>query len=460
MAYVQTAFTEEGFITELTDLLTTNGWTKETEFRKVGYSFQHFFYSSNPSSGSIAPGDREFDIWLADHTIFKNAENNLYGLARICKSKRKNKQLDEKFKNTQGHPDPTKLVADEALRDELHAWMKAQYDATAVDTSEIYFYMVGKTPVPPTTETAVYPVAEARAVLDVENLGFIPSLQSTAYSFTSDPSKQDLLTMQSPMMKIKTREIGTQSNGWLTNWWPDSKIRVEGLVSPQTVSLIIQADNTAAYDDNNVPTIPIYLGQLDALDASDTNEAVLFGGMAVSNATFDYTDVDPLVTNPLLPLEKAYPKNPGNGIDSLIVKRTKFGAYYQAYYLSVLTAPDTMPPDRISTDGKQYVSAWKNERNDESLFKFSPSTYTGKTHVSRAYVVHPEEGVRGFLKDMIVASSIGMINSDRLKLKKQACPDVFETYKYFVVDAVSPLTKRPATPFSPIGFGIFEKEGN
>lgn len=459
MAYVQTAFTEEGFITELTDLLTANGWAKEAEFRKVGYSFPHFFYSSAPS-GTIPPGEREFDIWLADHTIFKNAENNLYGIARICKSKRKNKQLDVKFKNVQGHPDPTKLLNDDVLRDELHAWMKTQYDATAVDTSEIYFYMVGKTPVPPATETAVYPAAEARAVLDVENFGYVPAFASNSYSFTSDIEKQDLLTMQSPMMKVKTREIGTQTNGWLTNWWPDSKIRVEGLVSAQTVSLIIQADNTAAYDDNNVPTIPIYLGQLDALDATDTNEAVLFGGTAVSDAKFDYTSTTPLVSNPLLPLEKAYPKNPGNGIDNLIVKRTKFGAYYQAYYLSFQTAPDMMPPDRISTDGKQYVSSWKNERNDESQFKFSPSTYDGKTHVSRGYVVHPEEGVRGFLKDMIFTSSLGMINSDRLKLKKAACPDVFEIYKYFVVDAVSPLTKRPATPFSPAGFGIYEKEGN
>lgn len=458
MPYIKTTFTEGGFLTDLKDLLVTNGWTQETSFRKVAYNLSEIFYSS--LSGSTPNEKRPLTIWLADHIIVKNASGDMFGIARITKSERFWGNLPAKYKVVAGTPDITKLETDELLREELHAWMATQYEENAVDTSELYFYMLNTKPTVPTGKTAVYPVASAQGAVDVEILSYTPikntGSASAGYSF--EKAEFDLLRMQSPMMKIKTRDTGTATNGWLTNWWSDSKIRVEGLVSNKTVSIIIQADNTAAYDDNNVPTIPLYMGQIVPLNAEDGNESVLFGGMAVSDSKFDYTDTKPLVTTPLLPVEKKYPKNPGNGIDNLIVKRSKYGAYYQAYYLSFLTAPDTMPPDRSSTDGKQYVSSWKNERNDEYGFKFSPSSYDKKTHVSRAYVVHPEEGHRGYLKDMIMTSSMGHLNGDTLKLKVAACPNVFQHFKYFVVDAVSPMTKRPATAFSPAGFGIFEKE--
>lgn len=458
MPYVKTSFTESTFLDDLQSLLTTNGWTLVKRFKKVGFPFQTIFYATSPSG--LDQNLISFNVNIADHILVKNTNDEIFGIARISKKEPTFGQIPAKFKNLKV-PDPVKLTSDEVLRKEFHEWLVGLYDSQMVDTSEIYFYMLKDAPTFTDGQTLVYPDESTRAVLDVEHMNYTPFklTQGTGYQF-EDTDKQ-LLLMQSPVMKVKTREIGTLSNGWLTNWWPDSKIRVEGLVSSETVSLIIQTDNTAAYDDNNVPTIPIYMGQLVAEDPDDENEAVLFGGSAVSNAKYDYHNpTQKFVTSPLLPLEKAYPKNPGNGIDNLIVKRARYGAYYQAYYLSFQTAPEAMPPDRLSTDGKGYASAWKNERNDEYLFKFNPSAYSKKTHVSRAYVIHPEEGVRGFLRDMIMTSSVGLINGDRLKLKKDACPDLFEIYKYNVVDAVSPLTKRPAIAFAPAGFGIFEKEAN
>ncbi|WP_248499806.1 hypothetical protein [Staphylococcus aureus] len=455
MAYIKTTVTEGGFLTELAALLVANGWTQEGSFRKVGFDLTKF-YSNTFNSGSIPADQVTFPLAVADHIIVKNANNELFGISRICNVTRKYGDVPASLKVASGFPDSSKLTTDETSRKALHTWMHNQYEENAVDTSELYFYMLNKVPVPPTGDKAMYPVNSVQAAIDVENLSYKPMTSGNGYIF--EKASSDLLTMQSPMMKIKTRDIGTASNGWLTNWWSDSKIRLEGLISNKTCSIVIQADNTAAYDENKVPSLPIYMGQIVPLNPADDKASVLYGGMAVSDAEFDYTDPKFLVTAPLLPLEKQYPKNPGNGIDNLIVKRTKLGAYYQAYYFAHQAAPDKMPPDRVSTDSRQYGSAWKNERNEEYQYKYNPSGYTRKTHVSRAYVAHPEEGIRGYLADMIMTSSMGLLNGDRMKMKKEACPDAYDVFKYFLVDAVSPMTKRPGTAFSPAAFGIFEKE--
>lgn len=460
MPYVKTIFTEGTILEDFEDLLTTNGWTSEKKFKKVAFDFNKMFYT--PVALSTDPGEIEFTFYIADHLIISNSSEELFGIARLTKLTRKNKDLPATCLETTKHPKSASLTTDEALRKTLHEWMLAQSDGQMTDTSEIYFYMLKDLPTITDGKINVYPEGSIRGAIDVENLNYFPYtfMNGSTKQYAFDSKDAELTIMQSPMMKIKTRETGTLTNGWLTNWWADSKIRVEGLVSDQTVSIIIQSDNTAAYDDNNVPTIPIYMGQLVPEDPADSNESVLFGGTAVAQATYDYRSLKPYLATPLLPLQKAYPKSPGNGIDNLIVKRARYGAFYQAYYLSFQTGSDTMPPDRISTDGKSYASSWKNQANDEYSFRFNPSSYSKKVHVSRAYVIHPEEGVRGHLKDMLMASSIGLINSDRLKLKREACPDVFDLYKYFVVDAVSPMTKRPAIAYSPAGFAIFEKEAN
>lgn len=462
MPYIKTLFTEAGFLTEMKDLLVANGWTLESTFKKMGYRFNSMFYT--PGFSSADNDIAKFTIYYADHMIVRNATGELFGIARINSSEKIYRDLPAKFKdvNSSKHPASAKLVTDSTLLEELHEWMFAQRNEQLMDASQLFFYMLKDLPIVEEGVLNVYPLDTPQGVIDVENLGYRPTSTSgsngPSYAFEMQNSHPEI--MQSPMMQVKTREIGTTSNGWMTNWWPDSKIRVEGSVSGETVAIIIQCDNTAAYADNNVPTIPIYMGQLIPEDPADTNESVLFGGTAVSLATYDYRSTKPHTAVPLMPINKSYPKNPGNGIDNLIVKRARLGSFYQAYYLSFHTTSDTMPPDRISNEGRSYASSWKNQENEEYQYRFNPSSYSNKVIVSRAIVVHPEEGVRGHLKDMLMTSSIGLVNTDRLKLKREACPNVFDLYKYFVVDAVSPMTKSPAIATSPAGFAIFEKEAN
>lgn len=461
MPYIKQLFTEGGFMTEMKDLLVSNGWTAESTFKKLGFNFGSFY--QKPPNSSVDPDLISFTIYLADHIVVRNGSGELFGMARMSSMQKKFRDLPAEFRGTERYPDSAKLVAaDGVLREKLHQWMIDQFNNVSTDTSELYFYMLKDKPFVENGTINVYPSDDAQAVIDVENLGYKPFSGmngSTLYYYFEGANSHPEI-MQSPMMRVKTREVGTAGNGWMTNWWSDSKIRVEGRVSSETVSIIIQCDNTAAYADNNVPTIPIYMGQLVPEDAADTNESVLFGGTAVPLATYDYRSTKPHTATPLMPIGKNYAKKPGNGIDNIIVKRAKLGAFYQAYYLSFHTGSDTMPPDRVSTDGRSYASAWKNQQNDEYQYQFNPSRYLDKVVASRAYVIHPEEGVRGYLKDMLMTSSIGLNNTDRLKVKREACPNVFDLYKYYVVDAVSPLTKSPAIVYSPAGFAIYEKEAN
>lgn len=462
MPYIKTLFTEAGFLTEMKDLLVANGWTLESTFKKLGYRFSDMFY--RPGFTYNDNDMNKFKIYYADHVIVRNATGELFGIARINSSEKIYRDLPTKFKDTLNvkHPASENLVTDSTLRDELHRWMMEQRNENLMDASELFFYMLKDLPIVDSAVLNVYPLDTPQGVIDVENLGYRPisttSGNGSSYSFEVQNSHPEI--MQSPMMRVKTREVGTTTNGWMTNWWPDSKISVEGSVSAETVALIIQCDNTAAYADNNVPTIPIYMGQLVPKDPADTNESVLFGGTAVADPEYDYRSEIPHTAVPIMPINKSYPKNPGNGIDNLIVKRGRLGAYYQANSLSFFTTSDKMPPDRISKDGRSYASSWKNQENEEYQYRFNPSSYYDKVVVSHAEVVHPEEGVRGHLKDMLMTSSIGLVNTDRLRMKREACPDVFDLYKYFVVDAVSPMTKSPAIATSPAGFAVFEKEAN
>ncbi|MGM7634154.1 hypothetical protein [Bacillus sp. Hm123] len=457
MPYVKTMFTEETLQTDFVDLATSNGWSLVKRFKKVTFAFTDIFYGTSPGS---EPSKRPLRIKIADHALIKNSHDDIFAIARVCEPDLKWRDLPSQFKDGEV-PDQVALHSDIDLRKKLHEWMLSKWDENAVDTSKIYFYMLKEAPEITEDLQVVYPsiAANVRDVLDIELLHYEPRKMETSYGYEYLPSNAQHLIMQSPMVPVSTRNIGTEDNGWLTNWWPDSKIKVEGFINEETLALLIRADSTAAFDENQVPLIPVYFGSLVPLDPNDKDHASLFAGSAVSDGKYKYDATNPFIdeTSILMPTKKKYPQNPGNGIDNIIVKRSIQGAYYQAYSLSSHTGPEKMPPDRQDDSGRQFPSAWKNAGNDE--YNYPPtSSYSGKATVSRAMVIHPEERQRGYLKNLILAESVGPRNNTRLKVKKVACPDVFEFYKYFVVDAVSPITKRPSVAYRPMAIGIFEKE--
>lgn len=176
---------------------------------------------------------------------------------------------------------------------------------------------------------------------------------------------------------------------------------------------------------------------------------------------FDFDDPMDKVGEIISPLLKLYPYHPANGVDSVIVSRSRFGARYQAHYLSLGAPPNQLPPAKSTEDGRKYPRAYESYENTNNYkYQFNPSRYSGKIHSSRIFVIHPEEGVRGYL-DKSIGFNAQSINASNLRVRKADCPEkVYEMYKYLSIGAVSPLTKLPATPFRPIGVGIYSHDYN
>ncbi|MED1666049.1 PKD domain-containing protein [Brevibacillus laterosporus] len=178
------------------------------------------------------------------------------------------------------------------------------------------------------------------------------------------------------------------------------------------------------------------------------------------SATFDYNDFkDSNQQEIILPMLKEYPHYPSNGIDSIMVKRTKFGARYQAHYLLWNVTPNAMPPDRVGIDGGMHPRAWQNAENPAYNYQFNPSRYSDKAHTSKATIVHPEDGKYGTLRNVILVSPLTIMNGDELREVDKHCEggvNQYKIYSYYLIEGISPLTKRPSTAYVPAGLGILK----
>ncbi|MFF2017224.1 PKD domain-containing protein [Paenibacillus sp. NPDC058177] len=197
--------------------------------------------------------------------------------------------------------------------------------------------------------------------------------------------------------------------------------------------------------------------------------SVLFSGTAYNkegaavdtvmkqSANLDYDNVS-IKQEITMPIMKEYPSYPSNGVDSVMVKRTKYGARYQAHYLSWNVPSNIMPPARENSKGQKHPRAWNNYTNPQYKYQFNPSRYSDKAHSSRALLVHPEDGTFGTLRNVILVSPLTIMNGDELKAVKDHCDEEnkYEVYSYYLVEGISPLTKRPATAFRPAGLGILK----
>jgi hypothetical protein len=83
--------------------------------------------------------------------------------------------------------------------------------------------------------------------------------------------------------------------------------------------------------------------------------------------------------------------------------------------------------------------------------RFNPSLYTNKVHSSCIYVVHPEEGVRGLLSDMIGVVPLSLVDGDKLIVNEG---EFQGTYRFLLVEGYSALTAQPGVAYKPIGVGL------
>ncbi|WP_411685051.1 hypothetical protein [Aeromonas caviae] len=178
-------------------------------------------------------------------------------------------------------------------------------------------------------------------------------------------------------------------------------------------------------------------------------------------STFDFDDPGSKVGETIQPLLKLYPHHPSNGVDSVMVSRSRFGARYQAHYLSWSAPPNQLPPTKMTDRNRKYPRAYESMENTKNYkYQFNASRYSNKIHSSRIAVIHPEEGIRGYL-DKAIGFNAQSVNAANLRVRKTNCPEkVYEMYRYLSIGAVSPLTKVPATPFRPVGLGIYAEDFN
>ncbi|MBG9859224.1 hypothetical protein [Bacillus wiedmannii] len=450
MAYVEKIVTEADFQNSLINLMTENGWKKVKTFYK--------YINKQKEQGDKDNITILYKFWCAKHVILQNSDGGMYGIVQTWAWETKTK-LGIDFSSDKGKTEFQSYVED-----------NPRYK----DRSCMYLYMIEQ--VPNYQDNSIIQMGaqdgyEFQSIMDVELAevkvtsirNVRPSDGEVYYTYSYEYTDQPQL-MMSPWVKCSFRNPKLINIDADSNWWPDSMVRITGQVDKSRVVLLIQADRTPAFDNNSVPVIPVYMGKLESYAADDTIADALWAGTAydegseVSSHKYDFESKTPFRdVKKYMPRTKSYPKNPGNGIDNIIIKRSRFGARYQAHYLAWNVPANMMPPDRKSTTGGQYPNAWQNHENDEYKYQFNPSVYSNKVHTSRAYIVHPEEGVRGYMPYIVLLSPLGLLNGDKLKVRQNTCPDTHDIYRFFTVDAISPITKLPATAYRPAGLGIYEK---
>lgn len=256
------------------------------------------------------------------------------------------------------------------------------------------------------------------------------------------------------------------------NYWSDSIITIKGQIDEGTAAFVMWGDTAPAYEGGVAPIIPIYIGDGEDLEGFEDDKTshmdVIFGGTvpkvalnSVPSFDFDEAGKDKFYT-PIMPLMKQLDDTIGNGLDNVIVRRNKNGARYVGHYISTSVPPNSMPPDRIHDEnGYNYPRAWQQPGNTEYNYKFNPSAYTEDVMAGEAYLMHPEEGMRGLLRHIILSNPLSLLNEDTLRVTDDFCADPstgegYTDYKYYLVEGVSPVTKRPSIHYRPMGLAIEE----
>ena len=281
-------------------------------------------------------------------------------------------------------------------------------------------------------------------------------------------------TFQSPIVEMKLKgdtgesveiidDIKYKTN---TNWWKDSLVQLMGYFDEKSCFFTLRVDTAPIWEDNVTPVIPFFFGDIVTdFEKKGLEETVaLFGGTQVDK-DFDFDDTGLKTREVIQPVTRNYVSHPSNGIDSVIVKRTKHGARYQSHYISANVPPYLMPPDRqeVREDGvvRKYPRAWNYMRDGYYQYDFKVSKYSKKIHASKAYVVHPEDGKIGYLPNILVIPTINVRGGDILKHPVRCTGDgngkePYNVYYTIVIEGSSPLTKRPSSHYRPLAVAVLQ----
>ncbi|WLR50024.1 hypothetical protein LC040_12095 [Bacillus tianshenii] len=464
MPWIDERLQEGQLQNNLSSLLTTAGWELVLQFKKVAFDKKwldpEFLSETFPST--------KFNCFVANHYIWKSQAGMYFGLAIGA-------DISMMMFDIPNEAQPKNDQANQYAN--LANFFTNKFPLFKQGHT-LYMYMLEKEPnhVPkvntdsPAGEDVVI-VWEGdlkRAALDIEvietKVDSIPTQSDPILRVTVVESRPDLL--QSPIAEARIRvpalesyqsDHGANFVDTNTNWWNDSIIRLRGQLDGETMFVIFEPDAAAAYDSNQVPMMPVFWGKFACHDETLKMNALFAGSATASKQqNYEFDSVTP-INSILQPLQKNYMSNPSNGVDNIMVHKTIGGSRYQAHHLNMKVSPNAMPPERKGPNGGEYPRAFRQSGSSFLNYQYNPSRHTNKVHSSTIYIKHADDGDVGILPNCVATMPMSIQDGDILKVEKQYCPDSYDNYRYFLIEAISPFTKIPATAYRPVGLGLLEE---
>lgn len=229
--------------------------------------------------------------------------------------------------------------------------------------------------------TGSSPIGESEIIGDVDVSGGITvnntrSLMDAVYSslMYSSPSLPTVLNFSSE------REIAL-------SWQRDSQVEVTGQLNRDRGLFQFRADPTG--DASTTLFSPLYFGRLNAHGRVPRVNTILASG-ANNHHELKYSRNLELGGNNV-----DYGPGTGNGNSGLMLGQAIGGARYQTHYLRFFTFSKDADP---TGEGR-----------------FNKSRWTGRYHVSLIGIVHPNDGVVGYLDDALVVHPKGIYQNNELE---------------------------------------------
>jgi hypothetical protein len=224
------------------------------------------------------------------------------------------------------------------------------------------------------------PTITTTKVIDVHNSG---SIMDAVYG-----EKRVDYILPSPYTVVSF----TPDNKFTNEWKRDSIMYMYGNGNRDRIAMFMRIDPSG----NPVKAlfVPIYIGRLQIVAgvSKPRKNMVILSGCRSGNE-FIWSK-DKKVGDKLLD----YGDNTSNGNKTVQLAQNYSGAMYQHHYLAFITHDKMFDP------------------MDEG--RFNPSVYSGKYHLSRMYIVHPNDGYVGALDDIYAVHPKNIQQADELEITK------------------------------------------
>lgn len=187
-----------------------------------------------------------------------------------------------------------------------------------------------------------------------------------------------------------------------------------------------------------------------AVNFNDYRKSFMYAG-AISPFQYNYNDVDgnilvtagavlkePTIANVATQVPDFYfGEYTSMGNNTFQMFRTYSGIEFQKHYPSFIT--------QAPKPGKSYVDPVLGDTGLKLEGQgFQASKWTDKYHLSPIYVIHPYEGYRGKMTEVIGVTKHNVLHLDELIIDVEGKPWEKEVYKYFDINAEQQFTNYSA----------------